>query len=160
MGVGIKSCRNKFSIALPSPDKNGSDSSCKNKVIHQMHLESYGVTGCLLFTQITREEILHKHKTITFDGWVVGLLLVTPLMLTVRWSIGVSTHLTLMIPLIFPIQSTVLNNVHLCSQPSWCTEIKCMVSRQEVSRVLLFCANRQNVSGISDSLTSACVVTY
>ena len=35
-----------------------------------MHLERYGVTGCLLFTQITREEILHKHKTITFD--VVG----------------------------------------------------------------------------------------
>ena len=32
-------------------------------------------------------------------------------------------HLTLMIPLIFPIQSTVLNNVHLCSQLSWCTEI-------------------------------------
>ena len=29
-----------------------------------------------------------------------------------------------------------------------------MVNRQEVSRVLLFCANIQNVSGISDSLTS------
>ena len=44
---------NKFLIALRSPDKNGSDGSCKNKVIHQMHFESYGVTGCLLFTQTT-----------------------------------------------------------------------------------------------------------
>ena len=44
-------------------------------------------------------------------------------MLTVRWSIEASTHLTLMIPLIFAIQCTVLNNVYLCRQLSWCTEI-------------------------------------
>ena len=35
-----------------------------------------------------------------------------------------------------------------------------MVSRQEVSRVIPFCANRQNVSGIIESLTPACVVRH
>ena len=35
-----------------------------------------------------------------------------------------------------------------------------MVSRQEVSRVLSFCANRENISGIIDSLTPACVVRH
>ena len=52
-----------------------------------------------------------------------GLILVIPLRLTVRWSIEASIHLTLMIPLILPIQSTVLNNVHLCRQLSSCIEI-------------------------------------
>ena len=35
-----------------------------------------------------------------------------------------------------------------------------MVSRQEVSRVIPFCANRQNGSGIIESLTPACVVRH
>ena len=88
-----------------------------------------------------------------------GLILVIPLRLTVRWSIEASIHLTLMIPLILPIQSTVLNNVHLCRQLSSCIEI--MHGQQTGGlKVLPFCANRQNVPGIIDSLTPACVVRH
>ena len=77
----------------------------------------FGITSNHLANSFSSDLIPHVH------GSSGGLILVTPLMLTVRWSIEVPTHLTLMIPLIFPIQSTVLNNVHLCSQLSWCTEI-------------------------------------
>ena len=79
----------------------------------------FGVISSHLANSFSSDLIPHLHGS----GREGGLILVTPLMLTVRWSIEVSTHLTLMIPLTFPIQSTVLNNVHLCSQLSWCTEI-------------------------------------
>ena len=87
----------------------------------------FGITSNHLANSFSSDLIPHRHGS---EGGVGGgggggwrVILVTPLMFTVRWSIEVSTHLTLMIPLIFLIQSTVLNNVHLCSQLSWRTEI-------------------------------------
>ena len=84
----------------------------------------FGITSNHLANSFSSDLISNRHGSGGGGGrrgW--GVILVTSLMLTVRWSIEVSTHLTLMIPLIFPIQSTVLNNVHPCSQVSWCTEI-------------------------------------
>ena len=80
----------------------------------------FGITSNHLANSFSSDLIPHLHGS---GGGGGGLILVTPLMLTIGWSIEVSTHLILMIPLIFPIQSTVLNNVHLCSQLSWCTEV-------------------------------------
>ena len=84
----------------------------------------FGITSNHLANSFSSDLIPHLHGSGGGGvGGGLGPILVTPLMLTVRWSIEVSTHLTLMIPLILPIQSTVLNNVHLCNQLSWCTEI-------------------------------------
>ena len=83
----------------------------------------FGITSNHLANSFSSDLIPHRQGG---GGW--GVILVTPLMLTVSWSIEVSMHLTLMITLIFPIQSTVLNNVHLCSKLSWCT-VCCPVSK-------------------------------
>ena len=85
----------------------------------------FGITSNHLANSFSSDLIPHLHGSGGGGGGGGGLgpILFAPLMLTVRWSIEVSTHLTLMIPLILPIQSTVLNNVHLCNQLSWCTEI-------------------------------------
>ena len=88
----------------------------------------FGITSNRLANSFSSDLIPHLHGSGGGGGGGggLGLILVTPLMLTVRWSIEVFTHLTLMIPLMLPIQSTVLNNVHLCNQLSWCTEIHVM----------------------------------
>ena len=83
----------------------------------------FGITSNHLANSFSSDLISHRHGSGGGGGRGWGVILVTSLMLTVRWSIEVSTHLTLLIPLIFPIQNTVLNNVHLYSQLSWCTEI-------------------------------------
>ena len=62
----------------------------------------FGIISNHLANSFSSDLIPHLHGS--GRGWGGGLILVTPLMFTVRWSIEDSTHLTLMIPLIFPIQ--------------------------------------------------------
>ena len=63
---------NKFSIALPRPDKNGSDDSCKNKcTLKAMESQS----AYTIYANHLGENLVHKQKTIKFD--VVGERLAT-----------------------------------------------------------------------------------
>ena len=63
---------NKFSIALPRPDKNGSDDSCKNKcTLKAMESQS----AYTIYANHRGENLVHKQKTIKFD--VVGERLAT-----------------------------------------------------------------------------------
>ena len=64
----------------------------------------FGIISNHLANSFSSDLIPHLHGSGWGWGWGGGLILLTPLMFTVRWSIEVSTHLTLMIPLIFPIQ--------------------------------------------------------
>ena len=64
--------RNKFSIALPSPGKNGNDDSCKNKcTLKAMESQS----AYTIYANHLGENPVRKQKTIKFD--VVGERLAT-----------------------------------------------------------------------------------